>query len=58
MCEEFPAWTEIKKVLLMKEKTEHQQELAKQIDADFSNADWGDWKWQMKHRITASLSEP
>lgn len=33
--------------------TEHQQKLANKIDADFSNADWADWTWQMRHSITA-----
>lgn len=33
--------------------TEHQQEMAKQIDSDVAISNWGDWKWQMKHRITA-----
>ncbi|MFT6987116.1 MAG: lysine 2,3-aminomutase [Psychromonas sp.] len=33
--------------------TEQQQDMAKKIDSDVSISNWGDWKWQMKHRITA-----
>ncbi|MFC1490656.1 lysine 2,3-aminomutase [Candidatus Latescibacterota bacterium] len=41
----------------MKEKekkiyTKTQQGIAEQIDSDVSKSNWGDWKWQIKHRIT------
>ena len=33
--------------------TENQQEIAEKIDSDVSKSNWKDWKWQIKHRITA-----
>ena len=32
--------------------TEKEQKIAKQIDANATEDNWNDWKWQLKHRIT------